>query len=157
MNGCKLKGLKRALRWAILRKDISYSLVDIPHIRICLLKRFVTFLGKLKTSNKPQVVHLFQLQKSDCRSTFGLNCFNLCREMNVEGVEDINIKNISMPIKTEAQNSWRVPFLKELLSLREGSYESGLSNIEINDIITYICCDWVGLYIYFSCVVCVIY
>ena len=94
---------------------ISQEMFSKPHIRICLLKRFVKFFGKLKTSNKPQVVHLFQLQKSDCRSTFGLNCFNLCREVNVEGVGDINIKNISMPIKTEAQNSWRVPLLKELL------------------------------------------
>ena len=51
------------------------------------------------------------------------------------------MKNIAMPIKTEERDSWRVPFLKELLSVREGNYEAGLEDNDIQDIINHICCD----------------
>ena len=112
-----------------------------PHIRICLLKRFVKFYDKLKMCNKPQVGHLFNLQKSDLRSTFGRNCRHICNEMNVTRVEDVIVNNISMPIKIEVGDSWRINFLKELLSLREGSYEVGISRNEIQDMIEYICCE----------------
>lgn len=112
-----------------------------PHIRISLLKRFIKFYNNLKLSNKPQVRHLFQLQKSDFRSTFGGNCRHLCEEMNVNKIEDVVVSNISMPIKVNAQDAWRVPFLKELLSLRKGTYEADLTNTEISDLINHICCD----------------
>ena len=120
---------------------ISQNMISQPHIRVCLLKRFVKFFGKLKLSSKPQVVHLFNVQKSDYRSTFGKNCMLLCREMNVSRIEDIMAKNISMPIKMEERNEWRVPFLKELLSSRQSNEITGLSVAEIQSIIDYICCN----------------
>ena len=120
---------------------ISQNMFSQPHIRICLLKRFVKFYGKLKISSKPQVVHLFNKQKSDFRSIFGRNCRKLCEEMEVARIEEVSVKNISMPIKIDARDSWRLPFLKELLLLREENCNDGLSQMEIQSIINYICCD----------------
>ena len=44
-----------------------------------------------------------------------------------------------MPIKTPEAESWRVPFLKDLLALKEGS-QSELTNNEIDTFINFICC-----------------
>ena len=120
---------------------ISQEMFHRPHIRICLLRRFVKFYNKLKLSNKPEVVHLFEIQQYDYRSSFGNNCKLLCNENNVARMEDINIENISMPIKLEERDSWRIPFLKELLSLRSGYGEVGISKTEMQDIINHLCCD----------------
>ena len=49
---------------------IVHNIPKIPHIRISLLKRFVKFHNKLDNSTKPEVRHLFNIQKFDCRSTF---------------------------------------------------------------------------------------
>ena len=61
--------------------------------------------------------------------------------MNVARVEDIIAKNIKMPIEYEMEvgDSWRIPFLKELLSTNEGSNESEMSKKEIQGIIDFIC------------------
>ena len=120
---------------------ISQEMLTKPHIRVCLLKRFVKFYGKLKLCTKPQVVHLFRIQKHDFRSSFGRNCMYLCTEMNVDRIEDVVINNISMPIKTEVQDAWRIPFLKDLLSVKRGNSGGDLSKTEIQDIINYICCN----------------
>ena len=99
------------------------------------------FYKKLKLCNKPQVTHLFQIQKSDFRSTFGKNCMPICKEMKVARIEDMIVKNISMTIKMEEQNSWWVLFLKDLLSIRDGIFAAGFENNEIQDINNHICCD----------------
>ena len=84
---------------------------------------------------------MFEIQQYDYRSSFGNNCKLLCNENNVARMEDINIENISMPIKLEERDSWRIPFLKELLSLRSGYGEVGISKNEMQDIINHLCCD----------------
>ena len=139
--------------WNVLIKNVYDLPVDThryitkemfskqPHLRICLLKRFVKFFERLKSCNKPQVVHLFNLQKCDFRSTFGGNCMNLCNELNVERVEDINIKNISMRYDIDERDTWRIPFLKDLISLKKGNLGGELTNREIQDFIDLICCD----------------
>ena len=84
---------------------------------------------------------MFNIQKDDFRSIFGGNCRHLCEEMNVDRVEDIIAKNIKMPIEYEMEvgDSWRIPFLKELLSTNEGSNDSEMSKKEIQGIIDFIC------------------
>ena len=120
---------------------ILYELYKKAHIRVCLLKRFVKFYNSLKVCTKPEVRHLFQYQKSDCRSIFGRNCHNLCREMGVFHIEDVNIDSITMSQVVAENDGWRIPFLFELLDIRDGAYDSDLTQSEINDIMTYVCCS----------------
>ena len=103
------------------------------------MKRFCKFYQKLKLSNKPEVRHLFQIQKGDMRSIFGRNCFNLCAEMDVSEINDIQLNTISMPI-IQGQDRWKIPVLKELLCMRDGCLDAGLSDNEIEDLICNICC-----------------
>ena len=122
-------------------KYISQNMFSKPHIRTCLIKRFVNFYGKLKNSSKPQVLHLFNLQKSDFRSTFGKNCLYICRELGVTSIEDVCIDNLPMPYEMDINNAWRVPVLKELLSVREGFCETDFDKTDIQDMIHMLCCN----------------
>lgn len=122
-------------------KYISQNMFSKPHIRTCLIKRFVNFYGKLKNSSKPQVSHLFNLQKSDFRSTFGKNCLYICRELGVTSIEDVCIDNLPMPYEMDINNAWRVPVLKELLSVREGFCETDFDKTDIQDMIHMLCCN----------------
>ena len=118
---------------------IVYNLTKIPHIRISLLKRFVKFHDKLCNSTKPEVRHLCNIQKFDCRSTFGRNYFNILKEYKICDIHELDTNNISMPIDINENDKWILPFLKELLNVRDGTLETNLSALEINDIIDYVC------------------
>ena len=114
-------------------------MTKIPHIRISLLKRFVKFHDKLCNSTKPEVRHLCNIQKFDCRSTFGRNYFNILKEYKICDIHELDTNNISMPIDINENDKWILLFLKELLNVRDGTLETNLSALEINDIIDYLC------------------
>jgi hypothetical protein len=88
-----------------------------PHLKVQLCKRFIKFYNQLKNNVKPEIRHLFNIQKYDFRSNFGRNCQYLCNELNSSSIENINVSEVVMPIKTPEAESWRVPFLKDLLAL----------------------------------------
>lgn len=118
---------------------ILQDLVPFPHIRLCLLRRFVKFYSQLQMCPKIEVRNLFHLQKHDTRSTFGRNCFKLIRECNVTHFDDININNIKMPIKTPETEGWRLPFVQELLSIKRGNHAVDINSTEINNYMNFIC------------------
>ena len=71
---------------------------QIAHLRVSLLKRFLKFYNRLENCHRPEVVHLFNLQKYDHRSIFGRNCMNLCNEYNETCVSNISSQSVSMTI-----------------------------------------------------------
>ena len=98
---------------------IVYNLSDIPHLRVSLLRRFVTFYNKLKQSYIPEIINLFDLQKNDLRSVFGRNCINIANENNI-AMDLVTRPQISMPtFNLPAVDEWRIPFLNDLLTLRD--------------------------------------
>ena len=98
---------------------IVYNLSEIPHLRVSILRRFVTFYNKLKQSYIPEVINLFDLQKNDLRSVFGRNCFNIANENNI-AMDLVTRPQISMPtFNLPAVDEWRIPFLNDLLTLRD--------------------------------------
>ena len=116
------------------------EIVGTPHLRILLLRRFIKFYSKLQNCIKPEVSHLMNIQKSDFRSIFGRNCQLLCRELNVENIENVNINSISMPISTPEQDKYRLPLLKDLIDVRQNTPDN-FSIDDINFMINYICCS----------------
>ena len=118
---------------------IVYNIPKIPHIRISLLKRFVKFHNKLENSTKPEVRHLFNIQKFDCRSTFGRNCFNILKEYKIPNIADLNLNNIAMRIATQENDMWKINIIKTLLAIRDGSLHSDLSDVQVTDMLNEIC------------------
>ena len=120
---------------------ILQDLVDIPHLRTCLLRRFTKFYSTLRNCSKVEVRNLFHLQKHDVRSSFGRNCHYLCREFDATSVDSIAREHITMPIKTPENELWRVPFLKELLQVRDGHADIDMTPGDINNFIDHVCCS----------------
>ena len=118
---------------------ILQDLVDVPHLRTCLFRRFLNFYASLRDCPKYEVRHLFNLQKSNVSSSFGRNCIYLCREFNVRNMDQIVREDIANPYVTSDSNAWKIPFLKELISLRDGYAYSDLTKRELLDIIDYVC------------------
>ena len=58
----------------------------------------------------------FELKKSDCRSVFRRNCFNICNEFNVTSPDKVDLTDISMPIKMLDIESRRIPFILDIIN-----------------------------------------
>lgn len=112
----------------------------IPHLRVSLIRRFLKFYNRLESCHRPEVVHLFNLQKCDRRSIFGRNCMNICNEYNVTCVKSVSFQSVSMPIPTNENDKWRVPFIRDILCLRFDD-NCTIPRAELDDIINFICCD----------------
>ena len=120
---------------------ILYNISNITHLKVALAKRFMKFYTSLKNCQKPEILHLFCIQKSDVRSTFGYNCRKFIEEFQGNSIDEINCKNISM-FKIPEGEEWRLPFLFDLLHLRKGSLENiDINKNEINTMIDFICCQ----------------
>ena len=137
--------------WNFLRKNtfnlpyathryILYNISEKTHLRVALFRRFINFYKKLELCSKPEIVHLFSLQKLDQRSVLGRNCTKLCREYNVTTVNEIHKNDVSMPILMDDSQKWRIPFLHDLLHLRDQP-QCDIPQNDILQIIDYICCD----------------
>ena len=116
---------------------ILYNMTNIPHIRISLIKRFIKFYSRLESSFRPEIRFLFQLQKSDCRSAFGRNCFNICNEYNVTSPDKVKLNDISMTIKMPDIESWRIPFIYDIIYSTCNDID--LNRDDINQILQYLC------------------
>ena len=121
-------------------RNILYNISKITHIRSSLIKRFIKFYSRLEVCQKPEVRHLLTKQKLDCRSVFGRNCFHICKNFKVTDVKRVNFIDISMPIDIEVLQSWRLPFLLDLLTLRDSNC-SDIPVSHLNDLIQFICCQ----------------
>ena len=95
-------------------------------MKACLLKRFSKFRTQIQNSNKPEVIHLYNLQKSDLRSTFGRN------------VAISNNCDVTTPEFTTPDDAvWSIDIIKELLDSIHGSLEvPGFSKQEILQLVS---------------------
>lgn len=111
----------------------------IPHLRVSLLRRFLKFYTRLENCHRPEVVHLFNLQKYDRRSIFGRNCMNLCSEYHAASVNNINSQSVSMRIITNDSDKWRVPYIRDLLSLRSDE-TCNIPRANLDCMLNFTCC-----------------
>ena len=120
-------------------RHIVYNITNKTHLRVALLRRFINFYKKLENCSKPELIHLFSLQKCDQRSVFGRNCSKICHEFNVVKINDIKLKDVSMPVLMDDSQNWRIPFLHDLLGLHDEP-SCDIPKIDITQMIDFICC-----------------
>ena len=127
------------------RKSHRYliePLSETPHLRRSLLSGFQSFVGKLENSPKKAVRSVFHLVKDDCRSITGSNIRNIALEFRKDQnrpLSNINIKK-KVIFKSPDDAVWRIPLIKELLSMRDGGEEMsiGWTKEEITDTLEYL-------------------
>ena len=111
---------------------ILQELSNRPPLQVSFCKRFTKFCEQIKKSKRPEVLHLFHLQKFDYRSTFGKNYLNIILLKRNYGV------NYKCPIGEE----WRFPLIKELLQVQFGEKTlNHLDSAEIDALLVDVCCS----------------
>ena len=95
-----------------------------------LHKRFAKFCDQIQNSGKPEVLHLFDKQKYDTRSTFGKNFMNIF-------VYKQDLPEYVTPINEE----WKTPMIKDLLEVLAHKGDiPGFHTEEIKDILAHVAC-----------------
>ena len=113
-----------------LIEPISYK----PHLKVQLVKRFISFCNSLKASDKPHLKYLMNLQMTDYRSTFGRNVVNICKDGGVDKISEVQPQNIIYaPVSPD--DSWRIPLIQELLEVRAQRLQTILDPEEVLDLL----------------------
>ena len=108
---------------------VLQELYNKADLKSTLIRRFNNFSNSLRSSTKPEVVHLERIQRNDWRSTYGRN--NLLQRSAA-----VN------PFATPVNQSWRFGVLKELIDVRDGdTYVPGFSAEEIQIMLNSLCTD----------------
>ena len=85
---------------------------------------------------------LAKLYEKDLRTVYGNNLSKIAKlcENEIDELSSINVKNTIRYRNLPKEEEWRLPILSEMLFARENNVEiEGLSRIDINGIINYVC------------------
>ena len=91
-----------------------------PHLKVILIKRFLSFIEKIRNGRKSILKHILEAIELDCRSTTGNN---LRQIMLLVGKDDIrNLQpSDSMSIRyhpIKEDDAWKVSLIQELVELK---------------------------------------
>ena len=112
------------------------------HLKITLIKRFLSFIAQLENSPKILPNILLQTIRRDCRSTTGSNLRNILMMTSKDDILELAPFETTLMLyePVAPENRWRIPLIKELIDIKwnESTIEN-LSYSEIEDIIVDIC------------------
>ena len=131
------------MNWDIPRNTHKYLIEPISkncHLKINLLKRFITFFKSLANCDKPHIKYLHNIQQNDFRSVFGRNCNNICAEAGVDSVFEASIFDISYA-KVPQEEEYRIYLICELLEMRAGRLDEELTKDDISSMLNILCSD----------------
>ena len=112
------------------------------HLKITLIKRFLSFITQIENSPKILPNILLQTIRRDCRSTTGSNLRNILMMTSKDNILELAPFETTLMLyePVAPENRWRIPLIKELIDIKwnESTIEN-LSYSEIEDIIVDIC------------------
>ena len=120
------------LPWATHRFMIE-PLIGRNHVSRTLIKKYLSFIAKIRKSEKPY--------QKDTRTTTGWNLRTIMILANKNTIEDLLADNIDIDYHAvDPQETWRIDFVKELVDVKHGDLEvEGITPDELGQILNYIC------------------
>ena len=104
--------------------------------------RFVKFHDSLTNCKKPLLRLLSNLNKFNLKTVYGTNLYKIAKICKVK-IDELNsnvVKQKMEYFKLPDKESWRVPLIKELMSVNNQQLVvPGFDNNEINDMLYYAC------------------
>ena len=124
--------------WNVPNATHRYLIENISnsnHIKLCIFKRYLTFINSLKTSKKKCLASLANLVTKDKHSITCQNLDYISNECNL----DAHNANPCEVLQSEyhevpADKVWRVETIKELLAIRNGDLTLGNDQFSKDDI-----------------------
>ena len=123
-------------------RSLIEPLTNEVHLRIVLVKRFLSFIQKIKSSGKPPLVMLLSEAISDARSTTGSNMRNIMLTVGKTTVNDVDITDVNnfKYFEIDAKDKWRIPFAREIIEVKANTLEvPGFDEDELKTILEYVC------------------
>ena len=129
--------------WATHRYYIE-PMTEQPHLRKVLIKRYLSFLAKIKTSEKKPLKNLLELSMKDLRTTTGKNLRWIMLMTGKSTVDDLGPADADILEYHEVpeEESWRIDFAKEIINIKYGELEANsILKDELDHIMNFICCS----------------
>ena len=112
------------------------------HIIFSLCARFVKFVNKIRSCNKPSMINLLNTVMYDCQSTTGSNIRNILLKLRKTPIDEIRLSDIRNLRYFEIPNGseWKIIIVKKCIDNTTGFLNvPGFNRSEIEEIRDYIC------------------
>ena len=112
------------------------------HVKFNIFKRYIGFKDQVFKSKKNVLKHLYSICMKDTNSVTGKNLRKIMFCCDLNSISDLNCDSIDKLVYTDVPNDelWRINFLQELISTRQGELVvPGFTSEEISAIIENIC------------------
>ena len=113
---------------------ILNELSNCPPLQVSFAKRFSKFCSQIKDCKREEILHLFNIQKYDNRSTFGKNYIKIM----------LLNKDYGSVYRCPEGQEWRIPVIRELLDVQSGKQFLAYAYFEeeeIYNILAEACCS----------------
>ena len=125
-------------------RTLIEPLTNHEHIKIVLIRRFLSFMEKIIKSGKAPLVMLMSEAMSDSRSTTGSNYRNIMLQVGKTSVEDVKVEDADMIkyCKLKEEDLWKVSMAKEIIETKANNMEvPGFDNEELEEMLNHICTE----------------
>ena len=120
------------------------SLIEHPHIKVQLCSRFIKFVENNDNCCKPIIRLLSELCKSDNRTVYCKNIYNISKECSVDPlmISQFIVKSEMLYFKSPFGEEWRADLLMNVILTKLGFFPIegfDCEEQELNDILIYLC------------------
>ena len=119
------------------------ELIGFPHPKIMLCSRFVKFYKTVSESKKTSIRLLANTSQLNETIIFRKNLSKIEKEckFKTDELSSYKVKNEMNYFPVPENESWRIPFLQNLLRIRSNEWTvDNFEDKEISDLIKYVCC-----------------
>ena len=118
-------------------------LAGTRHMKIKLIKNYLGFIKRIKTSSKPVLRQLYSIASKDVRTVTGSNLRNILLLTDLANIEQLQPGSVDSIFyhKVVEKETWRINMMKELLDLKHGNLiiPDEWSSDELDLILKFVC------------------
>ena len=116
-------------------------LSGVPHFCRILVRRYLSFIQKIKQSSKVALNQLLEIVMKDVRMTTGANLRFIMILTELNRVEDLKPGTVDFEYhKVEKTDEWKIGFVKELVNIRQEELTvAGMCLEELEEILEHLC------------------
>ena len=131
------------LPWGTHRYFLE-ELTGVPHISRTLVRRYLSFVSKIRSSSKVALAELLQVIKSDVRCTTGYNLRHIMLLAGMRRIEELEDGSADFEYyKPEECQAWRLSMVKEIVDIKNSEFTVlGLEENELEEILDHLCTKW---------------
>ena len=114
------------------------------HLRIILMKRFMSFVSQIKKSTKQIPKQMLRIIREDVRSTTGSNLRSILQQTQKVHVDHLQTSDVLQleyhPVQDE--DKWKIHIIKEILSVKSNTLEvKEFDDEDLSDILNHLCSE----------------